>query len=134
MGMESLDLEIDGDLSPLATTKGESLAKLASQLPIGSRLRARWCGAIPARPTGASSRRASAQSRVPGSPPFEGLVGASAQPIVRAVREPGLHSRLGKASATLSEARLWVDDTANLSTGQLQDKARLFAECCGIQR
>jgi hypothetical protein len=46
MGVEALNLEIDGDLSPLTTPKGESLAKLASQLPIGSRLRAKWCGAI----------------------------------------------------------------------------------------
>ena len=29
MGMEPLDLEIDGDLSPLATAKGDGLAKLA---------------------------------------------------------------------------------------------------------
>ena len=36
MGMEPLDLEIDGDLSPLATAKADGLAKLASQLPIGS--------------------------------------------------------------------------------------------------
>jgi hypothetical protein len=36
MGVELLDLEIDGNLSLFATTKGESLAKLASQLPIGS--------------------------------------------------------------------------------------------------
>ena len=36
MGVEPLDLERDGDLSPLATAKGDGLAKLASQLPIGS--------------------------------------------------------------------------------------------------
>src|SRR5712692_4506334 len=41
--------------------------------------------------------------------------------------------RLGKASATLSEARLWIDDTASLATVQLQDKARLLAERCGIE-
>ena len=36
MGVEPLDLQIDGDLSPLATAKGDGLAKLAPQLPIGS--------------------------------------------------------------------------------------------------
>lgn len=36
MGVESLDLERDSDLSPLATPKGESLAKRASHLPSGA--------------------------------------------------------------------------------------------------
>src|SRR5450755_2704027 len=47
VGVESLDLEIDGHLSPFATAKGDGLAKLTLQLPIGSRLRARQCGSIP---------------------------------------------------------------------------------------
>ena len=38
MTVEPLNLEIDGHLSPLATAKGHGLAKLAPQLPIGSRL------------------------------------------------------------------------------------------------
>jgi hypothetical protein len=36
MGMEPLDLEIDGHLSPLTAAKGDGLAKFAPQLPIGS--------------------------------------------------------------------------------------------------
>ena len=36
MGVEPLDLEIDGDLSPLTAAKGDGLAKLAPQLPIGA--------------------------------------------------------------------------------------------------
>ncbi len=41
VGVESLDLETDSDLSPLTTAKGDGLAKLTPQLSIGSRLRAR---------------------------------------------------------------------------------------------
>ena len=36
VGMEPLDLEIDGYLGPLTTAKGHGLAKLAPQLPIGA--------------------------------------------------------------------------------------------------
>src|SRR5207247_1504650 len=36
VGVESLDLEIDGYLGSLVTAKGHGLAKLAPQLPIGS--------------------------------------------------------------------------------------------------
>ena len=36
MGMEPLDLEIDGHLSPLVTAKGHCLAKCAPELPIGT--------------------------------------------------------------------------------------------------
>ena len=41
--------------------------------------------------------------------------------------------RLGEASAQLSSARLWIDDKANLSTAELQEKARLLVERGGIQ-
>jgi replicative DNA helicase len=37
-------------------------------------------------------------------------------------------TRLGEASMSLSEAKLWIDDTANLSTTQLHDKAHLLVE------
>jgi replicative DNA helicase len=42
-------------------------------------------------------------------------------------------TQLGEASATLSEARLWIDDTANLSTAQLHDKAQFLVEGCGVE-
>ncbi len=41
VSMEPLDLEIDSHFGSLATAKGDSLAKLAPQLPIGARLRGR---------------------------------------------------------------------------------------------
>lgn len=41
--------------------------------------------------------------------------------------------RLGTASATLSGAKLWIDDTPNLSTVQMHDKAHFFAEYCGVE-
>ena len=41
--------------------------------------------------------------------------------------------RLGAASALLSSANLWIDDTANLSTAELQDKAHLLVKRGGIQ-
>ena len=42
-------------------------------------------------------------------------------------------TRLGEASVSLSEAKLWIDDTANLSTAQLHDKAHLLVEDCGAE-
>jgi replicative DNA helicase len=42
-------------------------------------------------------------------------------------------TRLGKASTTLSDAKLWIDDTANLSTAQLHDKAHLLVARCGVE-
>jgi replicative DNA helicase len=33
----------------------------------------------------------------------------------------------------LREAKLWIDDTANLSTAQLHDKAHLLVELCGVE-
>jgi replicative DNA helicase len=42
-------------------------------------------------------------------------------------------TRLGEASASLKEAKLWIDDTANLSTAQLRDKAHLLVEHCGVE-
>jgi len=41
-------------------------------------------------------------------------------------------TQLGEASASLREAKLWIDDTANLSTAQLRDKAHLLVEHCGV--
>src|SRR6266566_1434402 len=41
-------------------------------------------------------------------------------------------TQLGEASASLREAKLWIDDTANLSTAQLRDKANLLVEHCGV--
>jgi replicative DNA helicase len=42
-------------------------------------------------------------------------------------------ARLTEASAVLSQASLWIDDTANLSTTQLQDKSRYLVERCGVE-
>ena len=42
-------------------------------------------------------------------------------------------TRLEEASANLREAKLWIDDTANLSTAQLHDKAHLLVEQCGVE-
>lgn len=42
-------------------------------------------------------------------------------------------TRLGKVSATLSEAKLWIDDSPNISTVQLYDRARLLVEDCGVE-
>jgi replicative DNA helicase len=42
-------------------------------------------------------------------------------------------TRLGEASASLSKANLWIDDTANLSTSQLYDKAHLLVEYRGVE-
>jgi len=42
-------------------------------------------------------------------------------------------ARLTEASAVLSQASLWIDDTANLSTTQLQEKARHLVERCGVE-
>jgi replicative DNA helicase len=42
-------------------------------------------------------------------------------------------TRLEEASASLREAKLWIDDTANLSTAQLYDKAHLFVELCRVE-
>ena len=42
-------------------------------------------------------------------------------------------ARLGEVSASLSEANLWIDDTANLSTAQLHEKAHLLVERCGVE-
>jgi hypothetical protein len=36
VGMEPLDLEVDGDLSALLTAKGDGLAKLAPSLAVGA--------------------------------------------------------------------------------------------------
>jgi len=47
--------------------------------------------------------------------------------------EDGEWTRLGEVSAALSRARLWIDDTANLSTTQLCDKAGLLVEHCGVE-
>jgi replicative DNA helicase len=42
-------------------------------------------------------------------------------------------TRLEEASVSLREAKLWIDDTANLSTAQLHDKAHLLVEHCGVE-
>ena len=42
-------------------------------------------------------------------------------------------TRLAEASASLSGANLWIDDTANLSTAQLHDKAHFLVEHCGVE-
>ena len=42
-------------------------------------------------------------------------------------------TRLEEASASLREAKLWIDDTANLSTAQLHDKAHLLVEHYGVE-
>jgi replicative DNA helicase len=42
-------------------------------------------------------------------------------------------ARLEEASASLKEAQLWIDDTANLSTVQLHDKAHLMVKRCGVE-
>jgi replicative DNA helicase len=42
-------------------------------------------------------------------------------------------TRLEEASANLKEAKLWIDDTANLSTTQLRDKAHLLVGHCGVE-
>ena len=42
-------------------------------------------------------------------------------------------TQLGEASVSLREAKLWIDDTANLSTAQLRDKAHLLVEHCGAE-
>ena len=42
-------------------------------------------------------------------------------------------ARLGEVSAKLSEAKLWMDDTASLSTAQLYDKAHLLVDSYGVE-
>jgi len=42
-------------------------------------------------------------------------------------------TRLGEASTSLSEGKLWIDDTANLSTAHLHDKAHLLVKHCGVE-
>ena len=42
-------------------------------------------------------------------------------------------TRLEEASAHLREAKLWIDDTANLSTTQLHDKAHHIVKHCGVE-
>ncbi len=42
-------------------------------------------------------------------------------------------TRLEEASASLKEAKLWIDDTSNLSTVQLHDKAHLMVKQCGVE-
>jgi replicative DNA helicase len=42
-------------------------------------------------------------------------------------------TRLTEASASLSEANLWIDDTANLSTTQLHEKAHFLVEHSGAE-
>jgi replicative DNA helicase len=42
-------------------------------------------------------------------------------------------TRLTEASASLSEANLWIDDTANLSTSQLYEKAHFLVEHIGAE-
>jgi replicative DNA helicase len=42
-------------------------------------------------------------------------------------------TRLEEASSSLKEAKLWIDDTANLTTAQLHDKAHLMVEYCGAE-
>jgi replicative DNA helicase len=42
-------------------------------------------------------------------------------------------ARLGAASASLSEANLWIDDTANLSTTLLHEQAHFLVERCGVE-
>ena len=42
-------------------------------------------------------------------------------------------TRLEDASASLREAKLWIDDTANLSTAQLRDKAHLLVKQYGVE-
>ena len=68
---------------------------------------------------------------------IERLLSMEARLDQRLLRSPTMEDdeweRLGKASATLSEAKLLIDDSANLSTVQLHDKARLLAERCGIE-
>jgi replicative DNA helicase len=74
---------------------------------------------------------------VPKKRVIERLLAMEAHLDQRLLRSPTMEDdeweRLGKASATLSGARLWIDDTVNLSTVQLHDKARLLAERCGIE-
>src|SRR5256714_2904484 len=60
-------------------------------------LRARWCESIPVRPTGASSRPASAQSHAPALLPLWGRIRATALPNGPTAREPVRHSRPGKS-------------------------------------
>jgi len=42
-------------------------------------------------------------------------------------------TRLEEASVHLREAKLWIDDTANLSTTQLHDKAHHIVKHCGVE-
>ncbi len=42
-------------------------------------------------------------------------------------------SLLMEASVNLSEAQLWIDDSANLSTIQLHDTAHVLVECYGVE-
>ena len=42
-------------------------------------------------------------------------------------------TRLEEASTHLREAKLWIDDTANLSTTQLHDKAHHIVKHCGVE-
>ncbi|HLX58200.1 MAG TPA: DnaB-like helicase C-terminal domain-containing protein [Ktedonobacteraceae bacterium] len=56
------------------------------------------------------------------------------QRLVRTLDKDGDHwSLLMEASATLGKANLWIDDTANLSTAQLRERAHLLVERCGIE-
>src|SRR6266702_8907757 len=42
-------------------------------------------------------------------------------------------TRLGEASASLSEVKLWIDDMANLTTAQLHDKAHVLVQSCSVE-
>src|SRR6266702_3669452 len=42
-------------------------------------------------------------------------------------------TRLGEASVSLSEANLWIDDTANLSTAHLYNKAHFLVQSCSVE-
>jgi len=42
-------------------------------------------------------------------------------------------SQLVEASVKLSEAQLWIDDSANLSTAQMHDTAHMFVERYGVE-
>ena len=42
-------------------------------------------------------------------------------------------SLLMEASVNLNEAKLWIDDSANLSTTQLRDRAHVLVECHGVE-
>src|SRR6266700_111401 len=68
---------------------------------------------------------------------IERLLSMEAHLDQRLLRSLGLDNddriRLEEASANLREAKLLIDDTANLSTAQLHDKAHLLVEHYGVE-